>query len=479
MIQSNYRILIANYQGTIYDLASKQVIKSGEFREKLKDNISKLKIEGIASLERVGIIMNSSVGFIINYFSLIEIGAVPILLSKYTTVYEIEQYDEEYGIHWILTDMIPQQELNDVFDTKETVKKLEIFSYEYYIQRVNGNAEIYSSLAGMTLQPTSGSTGTVKFCVRDEYGCLAEPINHAETTGWQGGNIFCPLPLNHAYGFGTAFLLAFVSSSDLTLLNEFNPRQVMRAFQEQNISMFLGTNAIYDLLTKMRNKTDVKLPKILLSAGAPLSEEVSEKIHSQFNRYIYPSYGSTETGEICLERADILSKSGSTGIPLRNTKVYIEKVDDKYGQVIVSNPSLMVGYLNPDGTIDKSLIREGNYFPTGDLGYFDEQGRLILQGRLKNMINVFGIKVNPVEVEKVIREIEGVTDVYVYAGKHRSGSDLVFAEVSGSKDLTESNIIEYCRNKMTMQKVPSKVFLVDKVPRNASGKIIRDRLHQS
>ena len=139
----------------------------------------------------------------------------------------------------------------------------------------------------------------------------------------------------------------------------------------------------------------------------------------------------------------------------------------------------MVGYLNPDGTIDKSLIREGNYFPTGDLGYFDEQGRLILQGRLKNMINVFGIKVNPVEVEKVIREIEGVTDVYVYAGKHRSGSDLVFAEVSGSKDLTESNIIEYCRNKMTMQKVPSKVFLVDKVPRNASGKIIRDRLHQS
>ena len=474
-----YRVLLEHYKGSIYDLDAKQAIHNNELIRLIESNSSTLKKEGIAPLERVALVMNSSISFIVSYFSLIEIGAVPMLLSKFTKIYELKNYDERYGIHWVLTDNILYEELVTLSQEITYLKHIQVAMHEYSMQRVNSDAMLYSSLTGMILQQTSGSTGEVKFCVRDEYGCLAEPINHVETTGLKHGNIFCPLPLNHAYGFGTAFLLSLVSSSDLTLLNEFNPRQVMRAFREYNITLFTGTSAIYDLFTKMRISSAVTLPEFMLSAGAPITEEISLEFYNRFERFIYPSYGSTETGEICLEREAIISKNGSTGTPLSGTKVKIEEISDSYGQVIVSNPSLMSGYLRPDGTIDKSLIREDHYFPTGDLGYFDDRGRLILNGRLKNIINVFGIKVNPIEVEKVIREINGVTDVYVYAGKHRSGSDVVFAEVACDSELTEAKIIGECRKKMTMQKVPSKVFLVDKVPRNASGKIILSQLHQS
>lgn len=475
MSDISFTSILKNYKGSINDLDLKLTINRDELLRLIDLDMKSLREEGVTSLDRVAIIMNSSVSFIINFFALVEMGAVPVLLSKYTTAYELKKFDDEYGINWVVSDTLKEEECIKEFPNLKE-RRLYIGNYSFSVKRINKNAQIFTSLKGMILQPTSGSTGDVKLCVRDEYGCLAEPLNHIETSFANKGNIFCPLPLNHAYGFGTAFLLSIISSSDLTLLNELNPRKVLRAFNEYKISIFTGTVAVLDLFTKMKISTDVNIPEKMISAGAPLTEEVARNFYNRFNRFIHPSYGSTETGEICLERENIISNTGSTGTPLKKTIVKIESCGDGLGQIVVSNPSMMVGYLRRDGTIDNSLIREDNCFPTGDVGILDGTGRLILNGRLKNMINVFGIKVNPVEVEKVIKDIEGVQDVYVYAGKHRSSSDLVFAVVECSKDLDESIIINICRERLTIQKVPSKVFIVDKVPRNQSGKIVLSQL---
>lgn len=118
----------------------------------------------------------------------------------------------------------------------------------------------------------------------------------------------------------------------------------------------------------------------------------------------------------------------------------------------------MAGYLNSDGTIAREAIMEDYWFPTGDMGNFDGSGRLMLQGRIKSMINVFGIKVNPLEVATAIRSMGRIADVHVYAGKHRSGSDLVFAIVEPSDEITETEIIKYCQAKLAPQKVPTRVF---------------------
>lgn len=476
MREIGFESVFENYKGRIHDVDRKVVIENGELKG-LKGLVTNFfKNQGVCALERVALVMGSSTGFIASFFALVEIGAVPLLLSKHTTVYELERFNEKYGISWIVSDCMRWEDLDKVFPNNAGVDFV-TENYKWGIKRINEKAELSNNLKGTVLQPTSGSTGEVKLCVRDEYGCLAEPLNHLETSGMQSaGNVFCPLPLNHAYGFGTAFLLSIISSSNLILLNELDPRKVINILKEYQVSMFTGVPSVLDLLTKIKISTHIYIPGNILSAGAILDKELSIKFYSRFKSYIHPSYGSTETGEICYEREDIISETGSVGKPLNQTKIRIDNNEDGLGQVSVCNPSRMLGYLKQDGAIDYSSFSEEFWLPTGDLGHIDCSNRLILKGRLNNIINVFGVKVNPIEVEGVIKNLPGIIDAHVYAGKHRSGSDLVFAMVQCKGTLEERQIINMCKERLATQKVPSKIFVVDKIPRNQSGKIISSQL---
>jgi long-chain acyl-CoA synthetase len=135
---------------------------------------------------------------------------------------------------------------------------------------------------------------------------------------------------------------------------------------------------------------------------------------------------------------------------------------------------MMAGYLTPQG-IDASHIVDG-WFQTGDLGYLDAAGRIHLVGRESEVINVFGLKVIPSEVEAVIRQIAGVTDVKVYAGQHRSGSQIVKAAIAGPDSLDVAAVREHCARQLVGYKRPEVITRLDSLPRNSAGKIIRDQL---
>lgn len=452
------------YQGTITDISTNTVISSDYLKKLERKCVYILKNHGIKKLERVALVVKSPVTFIINFFAIIEIGAIPVLLPKMTTEYELSNYDRLYGIHWVIKD-------------DDEICEYSVDMYQWYIKQVNKSAIYLPELKDMILQPTSGSTDSPKICVRDAYGCFAEPQNHVETTSFADkSTIYCPLALNHAYGFGTAFLLAFITSSNLILENEMSPRKILQVFSNYNVTMFTGVPVIYELLAKMIIHKEVVMPDQLLSAGAPLLQNISEAFYERFHKYIHTSYGSTETGEMCIELEDVITKTGCVGQPLKYTSIQFEKGDSDYNHVVVSNPSMMVGYLSEDGSIDKSMFRQDRVFCTGDLGKFDSDGRVYLSGRENNMINVFGIKVNSYEVETAIREITEISDVHVYPGRHLSGSEVVLAIVSVNKAIGEQEIINRCKEKLLPHKVPVKVFLVDKLPRNQSGKIIKVQL---
>jgi long-chain acyl-CoA synthetase len=135
---------------------------------------------------------------------------------------------------------------------------------------------------------------------------------------------------------------------------------------------------------------------------------------------------------------------------------------------------MMAGYLTRQG-IDSSGIVDG-WFETGDLGFLDESGRIHLVGRESEVINVFGLKVIPSEVEAVLMTAPGVTDVKVYAGQHRSGSQIVKAAVAGAESLDVAAIREYCAKQLVGYKRPEVITRLDALPRTPTGKIIRDQL---
>ena len=467
---NTFATLLEQFTGSIIDLDNNMSINERLLKNTIEQMEKLFYKNGMQKLSVVALICDSPVFFIISFFSLIKYGVIPVLLSKKTTKHELEILDKDITIQYILTDT------NNWDEAEYKSYPINCLNYIGLLYVKDQQENIYCDLKGMILQPTSGTTGMLKLCVRDEYGCIAEPVNHAHTVKYIPSSIFCPLPLNHAYGFGTAFLQTMISSSNLFVCNEVNPKKIIRSFNENKIELFTGIPAIYDLINKTRTDKRISIPEKLYTAGSPLDKALSEKFYYNFHKYIHSSYGSTETGEMCIELEDGIFKTGNVGKPLKYTEISI-KENEAVKDILVKNPSFMVGYLE-NGYIKKPDFNENGWYITGDLGTIEKEGRITIMGRSKNIINVFGVKVNPFEVEQVIKTFPNVDDVFVFAGKHRSGSDLVYALIQCREDIDVNveEIKKYCDKLLTSQKIPTKIKVTQHMPRNSSGKIVREEV---
>jgi acyl-coenzyme A synthetase/AMP-(fatty) acid ligase len=144
------------------------------------------------------------------------------------------------------------------------------------------------------------------------------------------------------------------------------------------------------------------------------------------------------------------------------------------GKLFVRSSSQMVGYLDEHGRITNPV--SDGWFETGDLARIDDDGTIHLRGRDSEVVNVSGLKVVPCEVEEAITLLPGVVEVKVYAGEHRSGTQIVKAAVAVENGLSEADIRAHCEQHLVYYKRPQVVTLVDALPRTPTGKIIRDQL---
>jgi acyl-CoA synthetase (AMP-forming)/AMP-acid ligase II len=144
------------------------------------------------------------------------------------------------------------------------------------------------------------------------------------------------------------------------------------------------------------------------------------------------------------------------------------------GRLLVRSSSQMNAYLDERGELSRAL--PDGWFDTGDLAQITDDGTIHLRGRGSDVINVSGLKVVPCEVEEAIAALPGVLEVKVYAGHHRSGSQMVKAAVAAERGVSVSDIRAHCEQQLVYYKRPQVVNLVDALPRNPAGKIIRDQL---
>ena len=162
------------------------------------------------------------------------------------------------------------------------------------------------------------------------------------------------------------------------------------------------------------------------------------------------------------------------GVEAQITPIADAELAPGVGRVVIRSSSMMSGYLTAQG-IDSGMIHDG-WFETGDVGRIDEQGRITLVGREKEIINVFGMKVIPSEVEEVIVALPGVREVKVYPGTHRSGSEIVKAAVAVDECLDVATIRAHCEDNLPPYKRPQAIYLVEALPRTPTGKILRENL---
>jgi long-chain acyl-CoA synthetase len=213
--------------------------------------------------------------------------------------------------------------------------------------------------------------------------------------------------------------------------------------------------------------------RLIISAGAPLNPETAIRFRKAYGHPIHVFYGASEVGGITFDRDGSAAERGTLGSPVDNVTVDLEPTDgagEGQGVVTVRSPSAAIGYYPQPS----SNLKDG-CFRTSDLATF-RAGELVLLGRIDDLINVKGLKLNPREVESVLCQRGGVIDAVVFGADDLGGGGHVECAVAAVSDDTigYTEIWRWCREHLAAHKVPRKVVTVNQIPRNSRGKVDRD-----
>lgn len=343
------------------------------------------------------------------------------------------------------------------------------------------------------LQYTGGTTGVSKGAVLLHRNILANII---QIESWlepalkdrhQQLVFLCALPMTHIFALTACGLLGMRKGGKLLLVA--NPRDITGfiklLMKHPDINIFPGVNTLFHALIHRPEFTKVKLPNLLVTIGGGMAvqKKTAELWQKMMGVPIAQGYGLSETSPVvCVNTPFVKEFTGSIGMPVPSTDVLIlddDGVEVPFGvpgEICIKGPQVMAGYWNrPEET--KQFITPEGYFKSGDIGIMSPEGFVQIVDRKKDMIVVAGFKVFPNEIEEVISSMPGVRECAVIGLPHRKLGEIVKAYIVKDKpELTEAQLIQYCKEQMTSYKRPRKIAFIDEMPKSNVGKILRRHL---
>lgn len=320
------------------------------------------------------------------------------------------------------------------------------------------------------LKLTSGSTGAPRGIATSSEALLADDAALTATMGLtESDRLLTTIPLSHSYGLSSLALPALTRGTVLVLPEETGVYDPFVTAARTGATFFPTVPAYLDALVRMSDPPPrPDNLRLVITAGAPLSATTSARFRERFGVPVHVFYGSSECGGICYDREGGAAERGTVGSPVEGVSVTV----DEQG-VLVESPAVSTGYFPDPG----ERLRDGRFRP-GDLAVWKD-GELALGGRVDDLVNIKGKKVNPREVEALLVRLPGVDEAAVLGmpGPEGTSGEILRAVVAcrpGS--LTPADVVAWCRAHLSAHKVPRSVILVEALPRNARGKLDRSAL---
>ena len=317
------------------------------------------------------------------------------------------------------------------------------------------------------LKLTSGTTAEPRAIRFTAAQLLADCDNICDTMGLrEDDRNYGAISFAHSYGFSNLVTPLLCRGIPLVAAADVMPRALVDGLACSDATVFPGVPAIFRALGELRGAGNAL--RLCISAGAPLTKEVAGRFLENWGLKLHSFYGASECGGICYDFDDAPDvPSGYVGPPLRNVSVRME--DEGPSQVQVRGRAVGAGY-HPDRA-DENL-RDGMFRPS-DLLEWNRNGYTI-SGRISDLINVGGRKVNPGEVERVLRLSPRVRDVVVLGIPGNARGQEVAACVAG--EATEDELRKLCSRNLPAWQVPRRWFFWEEIPVNARGKVSRAEL---
>jgi fatty-acyl-CoA synthase len=332
---------------------------------------------------------------------------------------------------------------------------------------------------------TSGTTGTPKAASRDaaatSLGVLA---NILDVVPYRRDDVvYCPTPLFHSFGLAT-FTLATALGATLVLTERFDPEGSLALIDRHRCTAAsfvpVMVRRILALSDEVKAKYDMTSLRIVMASGSVLGNDARRGATELFGSVLYDLYGSTEAGWVAIATPeDMVKEKHTVGRPVPGIEVRVlgaegEPLDaGETGEIYIRSKVMFEGYISGESTKSTG----DGWMSIGDLGHIDDEGFLYVEGRADDMVVVGGENVYPVEVEEVIEALGDVDEVAVVGVPDEEYGQILAAFVAGS--ITAEDIIAECKRELASYKVPRQIHMVDELPRNATGKVLKRDLIKS
>jgi acyl-CoA synthetase (AMP-forming)/AMP-acid ligase II len=334
---------------------------------------------------------------------------------------------------------------------------------------------------------TSGTTGAPKAAMLTHANLIAGAIASAEVRGVRADDMtYLALPLSHIFGLVTLLSVAHAQSA-MRMEAKFSVERLYDALKE-DVTLLPAVPQMHAHLfnyARAHNmpKYDSGKLRFVSSGGAPLDPAWKREAEAFYGLPLQNGYGLTEgAAGVCATKNEIGNPDISVGVPMGECVFRLDMEapgatpDQGIGEILLGGPQVMKGYFrDPEQTA--AALTEDGFFRTGDLGRFDDEGRLHIAGRTKELIIRSGFNVYPVEIEATLTEHPDVVVAGV-VGRAVEGNEEVLAFVTAAtgSGIGEDDLKAWVHDKLAPYKRPSRIIVADALPAAPTGKILKAKL---
>jgi acyl-CoA synthetase (AMP-forming)/AMP-acid ligase II/uncharacterized membrane protein len=447
---------------------------------------------GVVEGDGVGIMCRNHRGFIESTFAVSKLGANSLYLNTAFAGPQLAEVVDREGPKAIIYDEEFAGLLSEAGRRRKRVvawhdsERCDDPTIDELIAQGDPDDVVPPSQEGRAVILTSGTTGSPKGASRSNPQSLDPavallsriPLKARQTA-------YIAAPLFHSWGFAH-FTLGLILGSTYVLRRKFDPEQcladVARYRCDSLVVVPVMMQRVMELPEEVRTKYDTSSLKVVAASGSALPGDLAGDWMDTFGDTLYNLYGSTEVAWASIATpADMRAAPGTAGKPPRGTvvKLYdeqgVEVPPGTPGRIFVGNEMLFEGYT---GGGSKDVI--GTLMATGDVGRFDEGGRLFVEGRDDEMIVSGGENVFPKEVEDLLARHEAVAEAAALGVEDRDfGQRLrAFVVLDRGRDVSEDDLKAYVKKNLARYKVPREIVFLDELPRNATGKVLKRELKE-
>jgi long-chain acyl-CoA synthetase len=322
------------------------------------------------------------------------------------------------------------------------------------------------------LKLTSGTTAAPRGIRFRSEQLLADCNQICDTMGISNVDLnFGVIPISHSYGFSNLLTPLIARGVPMVLSRDRLPRAVLADLAGSNATVFPGMPVFYQAFSEMEHIPVLPKLRLCISAGAPLATAVAEQFRQKFERPIHSFYGASECGGICYDRDGQNEEDGFVGQPMEGVAIEMLDPDASASRIRVRSAAVGNGYF-PES--DEAKLGGGLFVPDDLLNRAANGFRIV--GRISDVINVAGKKVNPAEVEAHLLRFSGVRQAVVFGRASILRNEEVAACVVAAPGVSEVELLEFCRRQLSSWQVPKRVFIVNAIPVTERGKISRREL---